>query len=56
MDDPKLEKKVTGSIKEAIGKVTGDRRLESEGKAGKDAADAATNAAVAATNKDEEAS
>lgn len=36
MDKDRVEgigKKVTGSIKEAIGKVTGDTKLQTEGKA-----------------------
>lgn len=39
-----LGKKITGSVKEAIGKVTGDTRLQAEGAADK-AAGAAQNAA-----------
>ena len=38
-----IGKKVTGSIKEAIGKVTGDTKLQAEGKADK-AAGTAQNA------------
>ncbi len=46
MDKDRVEgigKKVTGSVKEAIGKVTGDTRLQAEGKADK-AAGTAKNA------------
>ena len=38
MDKDRVEgtgKKVTGSVKEAIGKVTGDTKLQAEGKADK---------------------
>ena len=38
MDEDRIEgvgKKVTGSVKEAIGKVTGDAKLQAEGKADK---------------------
>lgn len=38
MDRDRVEgigKKVTGSVKEAIGKVTGDTKLQAEGKADK---------------------
>ena len=39
-----IGKKVTGSVKEAIGKVTGDTKLQAEGKADK-VAGTAQNAA-----------
>ena len=37
-----MGKKVTGSVKEAIGKVTGDTKLQAEGKADKVAGRAQT--------------
>ena len=39
MGDTDLDKKVAGSIKEAIGTVTGDGPLRTEGKADKEAAE-----------------
>jgi len=41
MDDVDRDKKVSGSIKEAIGKVTGNRPLQDEGEADKAKADEA---------------
>lgn len=39
MDDVDVDKKVAGSIKEAIGKVTGNDAIRTEGEADKKAAD-----------------